>query len=472
MTNLYVKNFLVTAMLILISFLLLGGAFLSFTYRYLASDKEKQLESVAGSVSSYSRTYLYGNSMQLDMDFNIVVSTVASVADADILVSNSKGRIVVSSEGPLSKEIGKAVGEGPMNAVISAGRYSGLGDLGGIYPRTSFIMGLPILSESGVIVGAVFVSSPASGLTDLFAAYLRLFIMSAILVLLTANILAFFAAKHMARPLKVMSRAAHEFAHGQFGARVPVSSRTDEIGELTVAFNAMADALQKAEQLRQDFVANVSHELKTPMTTIAGFIDGILDGTIEPSRQDEYLKIIRDEVHRLSRLVMRMLDIARLQSGAMKLNMQRVDICEVACRTLLSFEGKTEAKNLDVNVDMDEKGLFVSADADAIAQVIYNLIENAIKFSEPGSVVEVKAVKKGGKALLSVQNSGAGIPKEDLPYVFDRFYKTDKSRGMDREGMGLGLYIVKVILNGHGEDVWAESDEAGTRFIFTLSLAE
>jgi signal transduction histidine kinase len=472
MSNLYVKNFLVTALLILISFLLLGSAFLPFTYRYLAEDKEARLDSVAQSITSYSEAYMFAGSLQIDMDFNIVVSTVASVGDCHILVANEKGRILVSSEGPMSSDIGRIINNSVMSQISGGGRFSAIGNLGGVYQGAHFIVGLPIKSSTGTVAGAVFVSSPASGLTNLFRIYMSIFFGAAVLTLIAAFILAYVVSRRMARPLRVMASAAHEFAHGKFGARVPIENRKDEIGELTHAFNSMADAMEKAEQLRRDFVANVSHELKTPMTTIAGFIDGILDGTIEQSRQNEYLTIIRDEVHRLSRLVRRMLDIARLQSGAVELTQQRFDINETVCRTLLNFESRAEAKNLDVKVDLSDKDCFVQADPDSIAQVTYNLIDNAIKFADAGSVLEISVYKNGPKAYVSVANAGEPISQDELPYVFDRFHKADKSRGIDREGMGLGLYIVKVILNSHNQDVWAESSDRKTKFIFSLRLAD
>ncbi len=249
------------------------------------------------------------------------------------------------------------------------------------------------------------------------------------------------------------------------------TGRPDEMGELARAFNAMADSLAKAEAQRSEFIANVSHELKTPMTTISGFADGILDGTVPPEREAAALETISSETKRLARLVRRMLDLSRLQSGEGITAQEQFDAVELTARALVSLEGKISAKGLDVVVDLPEEPVLVWGEPDAITQVCYNLLDNAIKFAHEGGHLWVSIRREGAKALVTVKDEGATIPPEELDSIFDRFHKSDKSRSMDRDGVGLGLYIVKTILNEHRENITVESAEGLTTFTFSLTLA-
>ena len=265
-----------------------------------------------------------------------------------------------------------------------------------------------------------------------------------------------------------MNKAAKEFAAGHFDVRVPVNGN-DEIAELAETFNNMAASLEHNEEMRRLFLANVSHDLRTPMTTISGFIEGILDGAIPPENTNHYLEIIAGEVRRLSRLVNSLLDITRIQAGERKFNMAPFDICELAREIIITSEQRLEAKKLDVVFDADSDNMFVNADRDAIHQILYNICDNAIKFSNEGGRYEIGIHEKSGKVTVSVFNEGIGITAEDLPYVFDRFYKSDRSRGLDKTGVGLGLYIARTIIEAHKEKIWVESEYGKwCRFSFTL----
>ena len=234
----------------------------------------------------------------------------------------------------------------------------------------------------------------------------------------------------------------------------------------------MAVSLERSECLRRDFIANVSHELKTPMTVISGFSDGILDGTIPPENERKYLEIISSETKRLSRLVRTMLDMSRIQSAASGAALRgSFDISEVIRVTLLGLGGKIDARRLDVDAELPEESIVTRGDKDAVTQVVYNLIDNAVKFAENGSTIRVSLWKRGHKAYVAVENKGETIPPEEMPLIFDRFHKTDRSRSEDRDGVGLGLYIVKTILDDHNEDIFVTSADGVTKFTFTLTLA-
>jgi signal transduction histidine kinase len=232
----------------------------------------------------------------------------------------------------------------------------------------------------------------------------------------------------------------------------------------------MAESLEKLDKMRSSFLANVSHDLRTPMTTISGFIEGINSGAIPPEKHEYYLGVISAEVHRLSRLVSQLLDVSRLESGDRKFNFEAFDVAEMARIILISFEQKIDDKKLDVEFFAESDEMYAFADKDAIHQVLYNLCHNAIKFSHNGGMFRIRLVRNEGKKIkISVFDEGEIIPQEDGALVFDRFYKSDKSRGLDKTGVGLGLYISKTIIDAHGETIFVESREGfGTEFSFTL----
>ncbi len=292
---------------------------------------------------------------------------------------------------------------------------------------------------------------------------------SSLWVMLAAVVAVYFITERIINPLRNMTKATKHFAKGDFSTRVAVCGN-DEIAELGHAFNHMAESLDNFEKMRNSFLANVSHDLRTPMTTIAGFIDGITSGAIPPEKHEYYLGVISAEVHRLSRLVTDLLDISRLESGERKFNFVPFDIAEMARIILISFEQKISDKNLDVNFESEADSMIAVGDKDAIHQVLYNLMHNAIKFSKHGGKFAIVISKTSNKRIrISVYDEGQGIANDELKLIFDRFYKTDKSRGLDKSGVGLGLYICKTIIDAHGEEIHAESvDENSAEFWFTL----
>ena len=252
--------------------------------------------------------------------------------------------------------------------------------------------------------------------------------------------------------------------------RVPVDER-DEIGKLSMAFNNMATSLAQQETVRRSFIANVSHELKTPMTSIAGFVDGILDGTIPPEKERHYLMIVSDEVKRLSRLVRSMLNIAKIEAGEMQLKPTVFDMNEVVLSSIFTFERTIENKHLEIK-GLDAGKIMVEADEDLIHQVVYNLLENAVKFVNDGGYIEVGYVVEPKRTYINIKNSGEGIPKDEISKVFDRFYKTDRSRSIDKTGVGLGLHIVRSIVNLHQGEVIVRSVEGEyCEFSFSVPTA-
>ena len=295
-------------------------------------------------------------------------------------------------------------------------------------------------------------------------------------VFLAAMVSLYAISLHTTKPLSDIVSAAKSYAKGRFDRKIEVEGH-DEVAELAAAINEMASSLAHLEETRNAFIGNVSHDLRTPMTTIAGFVDGIRDGTIPPEKQDYYLEIVSLEVRRLSRLVNSLLEISRIESRV-ELRLSDFNLTEKGRTVLISLESKINGKNLEIDFDCGEEDVFVNADPDLIHRVIYNLLDNAVKFTpESGRIsIKINAVSDGRrrrKALFAVRNTGEGIPAGELPHIFEKFYKTDRSRSLDKSGTGLGLFIAKNSLFRHGEDLTAESVEGEyTEFRFTLPLSE
>ena len=358
--------------------------------------------------------------------------------------------------------------ESVIHTLNTDGTISDTGNLSGFFDKGHCTYGVALYAPDSRFIGAVIASTDSVGMSQLLEAMDNTVLMSTLWIMLAALIAVYFITERMVAPLKSMSRAAKSFAKGKFDARVTVTG-SDEIAELAVAFNNMAENLATANEMQRSFVANVSHDLRTPMTTISGFIDGILSGAIPEEKHEYYLGVISEEVRRLSRLVTALLDISRMQAGERKFTMADFDICELSRQVLISFEQKIEAKKLDVSFECDSDRMDVIGDRDAIHQVLYNICDNAIKFSHDGGKYDIRITEKDKRIHVSVYNEGVGIPSEDVARIFDRFYKSDKSRGLDKSGVGLGMYISRTIIDAHGEKIWAES-ELGKwcRFTFTL----
>ncbi len=341
--------------------------------------------------------------------------------------------------------------------------------------RNSYAYVLPVSIPTGSPVGYVLVVSTAETWNNLMNTTVRSVTVAALWIFLAALIAIYFITERTVAPLRDMSRAVKRMAVGQYDVRVRVHGR-DEVAELAVAFNQMAESLENLERMRNSFVANVSHDLRTPMTTISGFVDGILDGVIPAEQQAHYLKVVSEEVRRLSRLVTALLDVSRLQAGDRKFDMKPFDVCEMGRQILISFEQKIEGKGLDVEFECDEDNMYVLADRDAIHQILYNICDNAVKFASERGKLKMSFTWSDGeanrhrKAVVTVFNEGQGIPPEDIPFVFERFYKSDKSRSLDKSGVGLGMFISKTIIEAHGESISVDS-EYGTYCAFTFTLA-
>ena len=475
--SIYFRNFLATALIVLFSLALLGGLFSLWMYRQSAIDSEEAMEIALHETARYIiAQHVYNESYMNHSDLNALLCMISEITGLDILVTNVDGVVYVCSK-RCSEHLGKQIPESVLQEINIKCSNIILSSLEQIYNEKRQVASMPLvatLNGTSTYLGYLIVSAEFYAYRETWQIFIRIFFYIALGVMIFTCLISYYTTKKLSVPINEMADAVRRFSRGDFSARVEVEGRVDEIGQLAQAFNAMADALEGSETTRRNFIANLSHELKTPMTVIAGFSEGLLDGTIPQGKAEHYLSIIASETRRLSRLVESMLDITILDSPDVVEDLKDLsstfDISEVARLALLSLTGKIEDRKLDVDIDLPEDAIITRGDKDSINRVIYNLLDNAIKYSNPNSVIGLKLWKQGGKAYVSVENEGKPIPPHELPHIFERFHKIDKSRGVDREGVGLGLYLVKTILDKHNEDIYVTSENGQTKFMFTLTI--
>ena len=472
MRSTFSRTFFPAAILLLVALTVVGVSFRTLVQDYLEEQALGDLRSDASTIAQLAATY-YSEGSLTTQEFLVNLNVANQVSDADAVIFDDSGKLIMCSAAPFGCiHQGWEINQEYLTRVLDNGEAADVGVTSALYEEARYVVTVPVKAVGkDLLIGYVMVSFPTAD-TDLVLQRLTdIFQMVAVVVVLLSVVIMSFVARRQSRPLQQMARTATAFGHGDLNARVNLDgSYSQEIEELALAFNNMASSLQKSEYQRQEFVANVSHELKTPMTTIGGYIDGILDGTIPPEKSRHYMKIVSEETKRLSRLVRSMLDISRLQdTGIPEEKKTRFDIEECAGQVLITFEQKITAKNLNVDVEIPEFPVYTNACQDYITQVIYNLVDNAVKFCPDGGNLGLYIRQSDTKVYVTVANDGDTIPPEELPLVFDRFHKLDKARNK-KDGWGLGLYIVKTIVCSHGEDISVSSKNGKTEFTFTLPL--
>ena len=474
MRSTFGRLFTVLCLILLVSMILMGVTFQWLSGRYFTDQAISSLQNDGEVIAALFRA-CYADKGISNQDFYMALTVANSVSGSDAVICDANGTILICAESPMGCEhVGLRLDKTYRDRVFESGGITDTGIIRGLYQQVRYSVSVPVVDErTGTPIAIILVSSPVDTSMAVMRRISNIFLVVFVLVIAVSVVAMTLFVRRQSSPLRDMARAASAFGHGDLTARVTTTGHnTQEVEELALAFNNMASSLQKGEYQRQEFVANVSHELKTPMTTISGYVDGILDGTIPPEKSRHYLQLVSDETKRLSRLVRSMLDISRLhdQGGISEDQKSRFDLTELAGQVLISFERQITQKNIDVEVIMPEHSVYTLANQDAINQVLYNLVDNGVKFCPDGGVLSV-AIREGNhKIYLSVTNDGEEIPAEELPLVFERFHKIDKSRSRNRDSWGLGLYIVKTIINSHGENISVTSKDGKTEFTFTLPL--
>lgn len=474
--SVFARYMLAFTLIILLSFLILALIITSLVQSHSADLSSHELERVSTSAklfleSDYNGSQATTFTEYIDNNPDTIRAHLSSISEGTpelfLLVTNRNGLILITDDDAIKDYNNLQISQSHIDASLSDEPLQVDTDLNGLLSENHYVYLLP-LQEEDTVFGYLLACIPSTSTSALVQTMTKMIILACMWVMCAAIIASYFISERIVRPIRNLSKAAKAFAAGHFDVRVQVVGN-DEIAELSIAFNNMAASLATLEDTRSSFIANVSHDLRTPMTTIAGFIDGILDGAIPPEKHSYYLQIIATEVRRLSRLVSSLLDISRIQAGERKFTMGSFDICELARQILISFEQRIDDKKLDVSFEADSDSMYVIADSDAIHQILYNICDNAVKFSREGGAYRIKLWEQDKKIYVSVYNEGQGIPAEDLPHIFDRFYKSDKSRGLDKSGVGLGMYIAKTIIDAHGETITVSSIQGEyCEFVFSL----
>lgn len=473
MRSYFSRIFFPGTLLLIATLTIVGSFFQIFVRGYLKETTLNELEANSKTISRLASAYFAQDEMT-GHDFLVNISVASDVSGTDTILCSLDGKLLLCScsDTPMGcAHPGQQISPDFIERVLKNGSLADTGILSGIYETARYIAAVPVRTNAGDFAGIVVLSAPISETGRVISRLTTTYVYVSATTILVALLIMMVLARRQSTPLKEMAHAAASFGHGDMKARMHVNKYDPlEVQEMAIAFNNMAASLEKIDSQRTEFVANVSHELKTPMTVIGGYIDGILDGTIPKERHEYYMQIVSDETKRLSRLVRSMLEISQLQASAAFEESQksRFDIGECAGRVLLTFEQKITEKHLSVDVQLPENPLYTRANQDAIIQVIYNLLDNAVKFCPENGQIRLLVQDAGEKLHITVANDGPTIPAEELPLVFDRFHKLDKSRTREQIGWGLGLYIVKTIICNHGEDISVSSQDGITAFTFTL----
>ena len=474
MKTTFSRTFVTFVVILLAALIMVGVSFQMLVRSFLTNHAIESLKADSTAISRVASVYFKANAVTNRDLFNIL-SVVSDISGSDTVICDENGQLVLCSDTPQGCEHqGLTInGTGFLAQLSSQDYVVTTGVIDGLYADDRYVVSSAIRDSDNQILGIVIVSTPTAPNLLLMKRISDTYLFVSVLVIVAALVAVIYYTRKSSTPLRNIAKAATAFGHGDLKARASVPKGASvEIQELALAFNNMANSIEKSEYQRKEFVANVSHELKTPMTTIGGYVDGILDGTILPEEQNRFLQIVSDETKRLSRLVRSMLDISRLQEQEHIPEEQktRFDVIDCAGEVLLRFEQQINAKQLDVQVDIPDHPEHTFACRDYITQVLYNLVDNAVKFCPEGGTLGLRVQKSQKKIYVSVINDGPTIPKDELSLLFDRFHKLDKSRSENRDGWGLGLYIARALVCRHGEDISVTSVDGKTEFTFTLPV--
>lgn len=462
--TLYLKFLLAYLIFGFFSFIVINNFVPDMLGNYLIRDKADAFYSEATLIANTYASGLYSSETSLETVKN-QLDALAVYLGADIRIINPSGRLVLDTAIPINVE--DIIMIENFDPTITRGSFYTVDDFFGNFDKDVLSVIAPITNDYSV-KGYVVIHRSIEDIEQSSIRLQNMFYIILVILLLLSMIILIFFTEIVYIPLRKITKATEQYASGNMHYEFQVDS-DDEIGYLAACLSYMASEIARAEDDQKKFVANVSHDFRSPLTSIRGFLEAMLDGTIPQELHPKYLTVVLNETDRLTKLTNSLLMLNNLNTKGMLLDRTDFDINQVIRHTAASFEGSCRGKNLSINLVLTGDTLFVNADVDKIQQVLYNLIDNAIKFSHSDSAVTVETVEKKNKVLVSVKDTGIGIPKEDLKLIWDRFYKSDSSRGKDKKGTGLGLSIVKEIITAHGEYINVISTKGvGSEFIFSI----
>ena len=462
--TLYLKFILAYIIFGLFGFVVVATFVSNMTMDHLKKEKADTLYKEATLIANTYATDLYNNETSLEA-VKAQLDALDTYLNATIWIINPSGRMILDSSAQVDVE-NEIVVEN-FDPTVTAGSYYTVGDFFDSFDETMLSVFAPITSDFKV-KGYVVIHTSMSSIQAETDSLLNIsYIMLVILFLLSLIILIFFT-EIVYIPLRKITEATEQYASGNMHYEFTVESE-DEMGYLAATLSYMASEIARSEDDQKKFVANVSHDFRSPLTSIRGYLEAMIDGTIPPEMHEKYLTIVLNETERLTKLTNSLLTLNNLNTKGMMLNKTDFDINTTIRNVAASFEGTCRQKMIAIELVLTGDEMYVEADMDKIQQVLYNLLDNAIKFSHHNSVIKIETTEKHNKIFVSVKDSGIGIPKDDLKLIWDRFYKSDLSRGKDKKGTGLGLSITKEIIRSHGEHINVISTEGvGTEFIFSL----
>ena len=447
--------------------LLCGSLAVIYTNHYMGEKKNELIVQGEKIANAYTAAYRTGDMSGLSRELQILETYMES----GIVLVNKSGTVVLTSPGFDEVPIGDNMNYGNLTQRVLQGEIvSHQMKKGEAFDTPMLVVGYPV--SEGYLAG-IFMCRPLPEIETSLMEMYQMSVLSLFIVSVLGLIVSFLTAKHVALPLLLMNRAAKVIANGDFEQRVEIRSN-DEVGELAESFNHMAESLQAHEKVQKDFIANISHDLRSPLTSMNGFLTAMLDGTIPPEKQGKYLNIVLEETNRLSRMTQGIVELSRAQSSAILLEETDFDINDLIRSNIEVLEPQLKEKQVRIRGIYDAETTMVHGDKDKVSRVLQNLLSNAAKFSPDGGVIEVETTLQGKKkVLISIKDEGPGISVEDQKYVFDRFFKSDTTRNEDKVGSGIGLAIAKEFMLAHGENITVKSEEGkGATFAFCLKLAE
>lgn len=466
--TLYLKFLLAYFIFGFFGFIIVATFVESMTMEQLQREKADSLYREATLIANTYASDLYNNQTSLDT-VKRQLDALDTYLSASLWIINPSGRMILSSREPINVEQETVITG--FDPTVTAGSYYTIGNFWNSFTEEQLSVFAPITSGYKVR-GYVVIHYPMSSIEISCNNLLNISYLMLVVLFLLSLIILFFFTEMVYLPLRKITEATEQYANGNMHYEFQVDSE-DEIGYLAASLNYMASEIARAEDDQKKFVANVSHDFRSPLTSIKGYLEAMLDGTIPPELYEKYLGIVVNESDRLIKLTNSLLTLNNLNTKGILLDIGTFDINRVIRDTAASFEGTCKEKMIAIELILTGDELYVNADVGKIQQVLYNLLDNAIKFSHQDSVIKIETTEKHNKIFISVKDSGIGIPKDDLKFIWDRFYKSDLSRGKDKKGTGLGLSITKEIINAHGEHINVISTEGeGSEFIFTLPVAE